>query len=150
MAACQQNLHHAKKFQKRAYNKGVKPQSYAPGNKIWLSSKHLKIKQNCKLEAKFLSPFRVLYPEDKQAYKLELPKKWKIHNIFHVLLLEQDITKKRQMNDMQLKFEADNEKEYKIDGIWDSVVYAKESTTGQLPKLYYLVLWKGYLEEKNT
>ena len=28
---------------------------------------------------------------------------------------------------MQLKFEAGNNKEYKIDGIWDSAVYAKES-----------------------
>ena len=45
-----------------------------PGNKIWLTSKHLKTKRNCKLEAKFLNPFWVLYLVDKQAYKLELPK----------------------------------------------------------------------------
>ena len=31
IAACQQNLHHAQDLQKRAYNKEVKPQSYAPG-----------------------------------------------------------------------------------------------------------------------
>ena len=37
-----------------------------------------------------------------------------------------------------------------VDGIWDSAVYAKESATGQLPGLYYLVLWKGYPEEENT
>ena len=34
MAACQQNLHHAQKLQKQAYNKSVKPWSYAPGNKV--------------------------------------------------------------------------------------------------------------------
>ena len=34
MAACQQNLHHAQKLQKRAHNKVVKPQSYAPGDKV--------------------------------------------------------------------------------------------------------------------
>ena len=56
------------------------------------------------------------------------------------------------MNDTQLdfKFEASDNKEYKVDGIWDSVVYARESATGQLPGLYYLVLWKGYFEEENT
>ena len=88
MAVCQQNLHHAQELQKRAHDKGVKPRSYAPGDKVWLSSKHLKTKRNCKLEAKFLGLFWVLYLVGKQAYKLELPKKWKIHNVFHVFLLE--------------------------------------------------------------
>ena len=94
MAAYQQNLYHAQKLQKRAYNKGVKPQSYASGNKVWLSSKHLKTKRNCKLEAKFFGHFRVLHPVSKQAYKLELHKRLRIHNAFHVSMLKQDITKK--------------------------------------------------------
>ena len=34
MAVCQQNLYYAQELQKRAHNKGVKPQSYAPGNKV--------------------------------------------------------------------------------------------------------------------
>ena len=62
MAVCQQNFYHAHKLQKQAHNKGVKPQSYAPGDKVWLSSKHLRIKRNRKREAKFLGLFRVLYP----------------------------------------------------------------------------------------
>ena len=138
---CQQNLYHAQKLQKRAHNKGVKPQSYAAGDKVWLSSKHLKTKRNCKLEAKFLGLFWVLHPISKQAYKLKLPKKWKIHDFFHVSLLEQNTTKKGRINNMQLdfKFEAGNNKKYKVDGIWDSTIYAKESA-GQLPRLYYLVL----------
>ena len=61
MAVCQQNVYYAQKLQKQAYNKGVKPQSYALGNKIWLSSKYLKTKQNCKLKAKFLGFFWVLH-----------------------------------------------------------------------------------------
>ena len=152
MTVCQQNLYYAQELQKQAHNKFVKPRSYASGDKVWLSSNHLKTKRNCKLEAKFLGPFQVLHPISKQAYKLELPKKWRIHDIFHVCLLKQDITKKGQVNDTQLDFEfkAGNNKEYEVNGIWDSAVYAKESTIGQLPGLYYLVLWKGYLEEKNT
>ena len=65
MAVCQQNLYHAQEFQKQAHNKEVKPQSYAPGNKVWLSSKHLRTKWNCKLKAKFFGLFWVLYPIDK-------------------------------------------------------------------------------------
>ena len=82
----------------------------------------------------------MLHLVGKQVYKLKLPKKSKIDNIFYVSLLEQDTTKKRQINDMQLEFEADNNKEYKVDSIWDSAVYAKKPTIGQLPGLYYLVL----------
>ena len=88
MTICQQNLHHAQELQKRGHNKGVKPQSYVPGEKVWLSGKYLKTKQNHQLEAKFLGFFWVLYPVSKQVYKLKLPKKWKIHDVFHVLLLE--------------------------------------------------------------
>ena len=98
MTVCQQNLHHAQELQKQAHDKDVKPQSYVTGGKIWLSSKQLKIKRNRKLEAKFFGLFWVLHPVDKQAYKLELPKKWRIHDVFYVSLLEQDITKKGQVN----------------------------------------------------
>lgn len=88
MTVYQQNIYHTQKLQKRAHDKGVKPQSYASGDKVWLSSKHLKTMRNRKLEAKFLSSFRVLHPIGKQAYKLELPKKWRIYNVFHISLLE--------------------------------------------------------------
>ena len=138
MTVCQQNLHHAQVLQKRVHNKGVKPRSYAPGDKIWLSSKHFKTNRNRKLEAKFLGPFQVLHPVSKQAYKLKLPKKWRIHDVFHVSLLEQHSTKKKQVNDIQLEFEASDDKEYEVNGIWDSAVYARESA-GPLPELYYLV-----------
>ena len=52
---------------------------------------------------------------------------------------------------MQLNFDfkACDDKEYKINGIWDSAVYARELAIRQLSGLYYLILWKGYSEEEN-
>ena len=91
----------------------------------------------------------MLYPVGKQAYKLELPKKWKIHNVFHLSLPEQNTTKKGQVNDMQLEFKADEDKKYEVNDIWNSTVYIRESV-GQLLGLYYLALWKGYFKGKNT
>ena len=61
-----------------------------------MNSKYLKTKQNRKLEAKFFIPFQVLHLVKKQAYKFKLPKKWKIHIVFYMSLLEQDITKKER------------------------------------------------------
>ncbi len=91
---CYQNLLYAQKLQKRAHDKGVKSCSYAPGEKVWLNSKYIKTKRNKKLKSKFFGLFRVLYVVGKQAYKLELPTKWKIHDVFYVSLLEQDISRK--------------------------------------------------------
>ena len=67
MTVCQENLYHAEELQKRAYNKGVKPKPYAPGDKVWLNNKYIKTKRNRKLEAKFFGPFRVLYVVGKQT-----------------------------------------------------------------------------------
>ena len=60
MTVCRDNLHHAQELQKQAYNRGVKPRSYAFSDKVWLNSKYIKIKRNQKLEAKFFALFRVL------------------------------------------------------------------------------------------
>ena len=69
------NLQHTQKLQKQYHDKYAKPRSYALDEKVWLYSKYIKTKQNCKLKAKFFGPFRVLHLVGKQAYKLQLSKK---------------------------------------------------------------------------
>ena len=152
MTVCQKNLHHAWELQKQAHNKGVKPRSYASSDKVWLKSKYIKTKQNQKLEAKLFRPFWELHLVGKQAYKLELPKKWRVYNVFHMLLLEQDTTRKERVSKEvpELDNSNKNSEEYKVEAIWDSAVYGNESELGHLPGFYYLVAWKGYPEEKNT
>ena len=103
-----------------------------------------------KLEAKFFGLFRVLHLIRKQEYKLELPKKWRIHDVFYVLLLEQDTTRKEWDNNMVELDNGDDSGKYEVEAIRDSTVFAKELELGHLPGLYYLVSWNGYLEEKNT
>ena len=49
----------------------------------------------------------------------------------------------------ELELEAGDSKKYKVEAIWDSVVYASKSESGWLADLYYLVMWKGYPEEEN-
>ncbi len=88
MTICRENFQHAQKLQKRYYDKHAKPRSYAPGDKVWLNSKYIKTKRNQKLGAKFFGLFQVLHLLDKQAYIIELLRKWRIHDVFHVLLLE--------------------------------------------------------------
>ena len=49
----------------------------------------------------------------------------------------------------ELELEAGNSKEYKVEAVRDSVVYASKSESGQLPDLYYLVAWKEYPSKEN-
>ena len=70
-------------------------------------------------------------------------KKKKIYNIFYILLLEQNITRKRQVDKNATKLvelDAGNNDsgEWKIEAICNSAVYTRESAD-HLPKFYYLV-----------
>ena len=52
----------------------------------------------------------------------------------------------------QIEFEVGNNDngEYEVKAIRDSMIYARESESSHLPGLYYLVTWKRYPEEENT
>ena len=68
-------------------------------------------------------------------------------------LLEQDITRKGRINEQLLEpapeFDAGANKEYEVEAIIDSAVYAKE-VERHLPSLYYLVFWRSYPDKENT
>ena len=73
---------------------------------------------------KFFRPFSLLHSVKKQNYKLKLAKKWKIHKLFYILLLEQNIIKKERVEKIpKLDANNDNCKKYKMETIWDSIVY---------------------------
>ena len=69
-----------------------------------------------------------------------------------MLLPAQDTTKKGRVRKEVPELDAGNEdsKEYELETIWDSAVYANELESGHLLGFYYLVAWKGYSEEENT
>ncbi len=52
-------------------------------------------------------------------------------------------------SEKELEFEAGGDKEYEIEAIIDSAMYNQQANSNQIPGLYYLVLWKAYLEEEN-
>ena len=95
-----------------------------------------------------IEPFKVIEQFGKNAYKLDLLSNYCIHNVFHVNLLEKDLTK----GELLLDLEIDKEKnEYIAEAVHDSRVFKegkidKNSPTG----LYYLVHWKDLPELENT
>lgn len=73
----------------------------------------------------------------------------RIYNVFYILLLDQDITRKEQADENAIILKTGNSKEYKVETIWDSAVYTKKSELNYLLGIYYLVFWKNYLKKKN-
>lgn len=141
MTICLENLHHAQDIQKRANDKSVNLRSYSLGDKVWLNSQYIKTKRNRKLKSKFFQSFSSFTP-NRKVYKLKLPKKWKIYNVFYLSLLEQDTTKKRWVDKStatQLEFGIGDNKEYEVEGIHYSIVFARESKAGHLLGFYYLI-----------
>lgn len=62
--------------------------AFKVGEKVWLSSKNLSTtRPSKKLGARYLGSFEII-ADYGSAFKLQLPEKMRIHNVFHVELLE--------------------------------------------------------------
>ena len=60
----------------------------------------------------------MLYSVDKQAYKLELPEKWKTYNLLHISILEQNTKKKKRGKKiLELNDDNDESREYEVEAI---------------------------------
>jgi len=63
--------------------------NFKVGNKVWLLRKNIATTRPCaKLDYKRLEPFKIAKLVGLMACQLELPPQFKIHNVFHVSLLE--------------------------------------------------------------
>ena len=64
-------------------------QRFHSGEQVLLSTEHLQLKNAPvhKLKRQFVGPFAMVRLVGPVAYKLEPPKGWKIHNVFHTSLL---------------------------------------------------------------
>ncbi|CCO34623.1 hypothetical protein RSOLAG1IB_09414 [Rhizoctonia solani AG-1 IB] len=110
----------------------------------WLDTKNINLKtKSNKLTEQRLGPFKVMEKISDCAYRIELPKTLKIHNVFYVGLLS-----KVKHNELQARencpppITVNGEEEYKVEGI----MHSKEDKG----KWYYLVKWKGYQPEEST
>jgi hypothetical protein len=60
------------------------------GDKVWLVATNIKTKRPMKkLDNKKVGPFTITDKISSHAYKLDLPKTMRIHNVFHVNLLSE-------------------------------------------------------------
>ena len=137
------NLQQAVAKQARIYDKKHRPIEFEVGEKVLLSTRNLAVKNiPAKLKSRFCGPFVISERIGQQAYRLELPEDWSIHNVFHVSLLKQwrvadyqEITKEPNL---QLE---DGEPRYEVEKLlrWRTKKISKNRTQKE-----FLVLWSGY------
>ncbi|KAE8247514.1 hypothetical protein A4X03_0g7031, partial [Tilletia caries] len=80
----------ANETSKTAYDrKHLQAPVFSVGELVMLSAKHIRSKRpTAKLDNRFLGPFKIIACISSYAYRLELPSSMRIHNVFHVSLLE--------------------------------------------------------------
>src|SRR5208282_3764925 len=57
------------------------------GQKVWLDTRNIKTKYHGKMAPKREGPFEIEEVLGPVTYRLKIPKTWKIHNVFHAVLL---------------------------------------------------------------
>jgi hypothetical protein len=132
--------------QAKYYNQKHQPKAYAKGELVMLSTKNLKQKvPSKKLAARFIGPFKVDEAIGTQAYRLHLPTSYRIHNVFHVSLLEPyhgyPSSEPTLPGPVELDDASDTQERYTVEAVLDR----KRAQGG----VKYLVKWQGWPEDYN-
>ncbi|QRV82439.1 Transposon Tf2-7 polyprotein [Ceratobasidium sp. AG-Ba] len=119
---------------------------YKVGDKVWLVGQNITTRRPSKqLDNKKLGPFVISEKISSHAYRLELPKTMRTHNVCHINLLtpftEDKDFHRRQARPPPIVTE-EGEEEYEV----DHVVAWEQRKNG----LYYQIRWKGYDPIEDT
>jgi len=123
------------------------PPAYQVGDLVMLNGRNIKTRcPSRKLDHKNHGPFQIEKIVSPLAVRLTLPRKWKIHNVFHVLLLEPYRTSEHRApaDPSKVLREADDieqSEEYDVEEVVSSRRHGK--------RILYLVKWLDYPERKD-
>ncbi|QRW12539.1 Transposon Ty3-G Gag-Pol polyprotein [Ceratobasidium sp. AG-Ba] len=116
------------------------------GDKVWLLLTNLSSKRPTKkLDNRKGGPFTITEKISSHAYRLDLPKTIRVHNVFHINLLS-PVTEDKDFHRKQVKpppiITEEGEEEYEVDHVVNL-----EWRNG---RLYYQIRWKGYDPIEDT
>ena len=140
------------------YNKKhLEAPTFEEGDLVMLNGRNIRTKlPSKKLAPKKYGPFRILKKIGTRAYRLELHSRWRIHNVFHVSLLEpyvQNELEGRAQTRPEPE-EINGDLEYEVEKIVNSEIRSStKKVSGRSKRVktqFYLVKWKGYPEDECT
>lgn len=136
-------LRKATQAHKRHYDHKHKPMRFRVGDRVMLAAKNIRqLRPNRKLSDKYLGPFTILEAigSHGQSYRLSLPEGYRIHDVFHVSLLEPYHLRAATVPPEATQ--TQDREEWEV----QSIQAHKETATGRR----YLVRWKGYSPAEDT
>jgi hypothetical protein len=125
--------------QENADRKRLPAPAFQVGNLVWLNAKNITTQRpSRKLDHRRLGPFPISEIISPYAYRLELPQSMKIHNVFHVSLLDpaSNDPYPGQVVPPPPPVEGEGEDEWRVEEIFDAKLVRG--------RLRYLVKWVGY------
>ena len=119
---------------------GLAYRKFKVGDKVWLDAWNLHLKTMCKLMPRQLGPFEVIEEISPVVYKLRLPESWRVHNVFHALLLTPQVvmTEYGIPPAPPLPELVDGESEFEVENILQHKFVRRKR------EVRYLVQWRGY------
>jgi hypothetical protein len=148
------NMKRSQERMAKYYNEGrIIPPEFNVGDKVFLKSKNIRtLRPSHKLDSKHFGPFKIIEKVSDWAYRLELPKTMKIHDVFHVDLLEpwKDVKRIKRPKKQQPKevVETAEEETYEIEEVL-ATDWVKKGPRSK-PHLECLFKWKGYEGQPNA
>ena len=127
------------------------------GDQVMLSTKYIKlVYKGCpKLMPRFVGPFHITQVINPVAFKLELPRTMRIHNVFHSSLLRPFVPREDEEVHPPA-IEVDGNEEYEVEILVNrrrkchrTKRAGKHSDKKQQYRYEYLVRWKGYGPEHD-
>ncbi|MEE6526451.1 hypothetical protein FKM82_027115 [Ascaphus truei] len=128
---------------KQADRHRQRPPDFAPGQKVWLSTKNIRLKVTSpKLAPRFIGPFPILKRINPVTYRLKLPATMKIPSAFHCSLLKPFVPNPQIQHITPSPRLVNGQEEFEVQSILDSRI----SRGG----LQYLVHWRGFGPEERA
>ena len=113
-------------------------QPFKLGQILWLDTQNVKMHYHRKMALKWEEPFKVTQVMGPLTFKLKLPESWRIHDMFHaVLLMPYTEMETHRPNFLRLPPDIDNNEEW-----WEIEAIINHRRQGCKHK--FLIKWKGY------
>jgi hypothetical protein len=151
-------LQHTKDVMGKYYDQHrLQTPHYQVNDQVMLKANNIRTKRPAKkLAPKLYGPFKITEKIGSHAYRLELQARWKIHDVFHVSLLEpyrpNTLTGRQQVRPEPEEIEGGLE--YEVERILQSEIRVTTRRAGnrnrRVRTLFYLVKWKGYPDDECT
>jgi hypothetical protein len=113
---------------------------FQAGQKAWLSTQHLPLRLGArKLASKWAGPYPIVKKVAEEAYQLQLPESWRIHDVFHTSQLKEVVGNPPIEEPIKLD---DGQEEFEVERI-----LGERTIRG---KREFLIKWKNYGDFENS